>query len=65
MLVEECYANISKKKKFKKCSSNFIRLFTNSHRSNFTYSSLGIMKHIELGGKWLQHYSSQFLGSYG
>ena len=60
MLVDEFHAGIDRKKKHKKCDSNFIRSSTNSSRYTFNFDGLGMVNHIELGGEWLQHYNSGF-----
>src|SRR6266498_3414466 len=60
MMVDEFHANIDRKKKHKKCDSQFIRSSSNSSRNTFSYSGLGMVNHIELGGEWLQYYGSYF-----
>ena len=60
MMVDEFHANIDRKKKHKKCDSQFIRSSSNSSKNTFSYSGLGMVNYIELGGEWLQNYGSYF-----
>ena len=44
---DEFHANIDRKKKHKKCDSQFIRSSSNSSRNTFSFSGLGMVNHIE------------------
>jgi hypothetical protein len=60
MLLDEFHAGITKHSKRQKYPSSISRSPTTSRPAFSNFSNLGIINSIDLGGEWLNYYSSNF-----